>query len=342
MAQTMNKILYPQMRALVLPWRLTRQEAIKLNGFNGSFTLVAVIFLIIGYNYDYVPPADAPIPEALINTVIAQREIEEEKVKEKVKEAEEAKQEATEQAEEAPEEEVEVEPRKDLTTDEQKAREAASKEGLAALSSELQDLGGSGLDAFGDISEVRTVAPGVETGSDDGSSGGLLALESNQAGSGSQLVTARGAIGTGSGASLRKGTAGVASKIRDGAVGGGFGAGGGGNLGKKGGGASSPDVGGGRTAEEIQVIFDTNKGLLDRLYQRELRRNPSLRGEVLFQITIAPQGNVLAVKIISSQLGAPGLEKKMVSRIKLFQFQPKPAKSGNAVIRFPINFLPSG
>ena len=334
----MNKqlnVLFPQLRALILPWESTDTERKTLNGFTWSFLGASIISIILALTVELPDPnQDVEVPEALINTVLQERQDREEQAKEREQAAEEEV--AVEEAEEAEED------KKEPTVDEKAdARERAKKEGLAALSSELEDISSFSDDEsfqnLGLSDDLQSVTTGVESGTDDGSDGGgLLALDSNTAGSGNRLVTNRGAIRGGSAGGLRKGTAGVSSGIK-GRAGSRVGGGGRGAKAKK----AATLVGGGRTAEEIQIVFDTNKGLLDRVYQKALRSNPSLKGEVLFELTIAPAGNVLKVKIISSQLNDPALEQKMTRRILVFQFGPKASSAGNAVIRFPINFLPS-
>jgi hypothetical protein len=48
----------------------------------------------------------------------------------------------------------------------------------------------------------------------------------------------------------------------------------------------------GRTDEEIQIVFDRYKAALYRLYNRELRKDPTLRGQMVLRLTIEPDGSV--------------------------------------------------
>ena len=63
-------------------------------------------------------------------------------------------------------------------------------------------------------------------------------------------------------------------------------------------GAEGPDrplaagVSAGRTDEEIQIVFDRYKAALYRLYNRELRRDPTLQGQMVLRLTIEPDGSV--------------------------------------------------
>lgn len=94
-----------------------------------------------------------------------------------------------------------------------------------------------------------------------------------------------------------------------------------------------------RTAEEITDIIDKNKGALFRIYNRELRSDPTLKGKVVLEITIAPSGKVLSVKLLSSELESPKLERKLVARIKLINFGAK--EVGNVTTTLPIDFFPA-
>jgi TonB family protein len=94
-----------------------------------------------------------------------------------------------------------------------------------------------------------------------------------------------------------------------------------------------------RTREEIQTVFDQNKGAVYALYNRALRKDPTLRGKVVLELTISPGGRVTKCRIVSSELNDKKLERKLVSRIKLFKFLAKDVDT--AVVSYPIDFLPS-
>ena len=60
-----------------------------------------------------------------------------------------------------------------------------------------------------------------------------------------------------------------------------------------GGNSDRPLAGGmsaGRTDEEIQIVFDRYKASLYRLYNRELRKNPTLRGQIVLKLIMTNQG----------------------------------------------------
>ncbi len=94
-----------------------------------------------------------------------------------------------------------------------------------------------------------------------------------------------------------------------------------------------------RNADEIERVFQKNKGSIFNLYNRALRKNPSLAGQVVVELTISPTGQVSAVKILSSELGDKKLERKLVLRIKKFKFAK--ANVAEITVTYPIDFLPS-
>ena len=98
-------------------------------------------------------------------------------------------------------------------------------------------------------------------------------------------------------------------------------------------------TGGKRSSGEIERVFQVNKGAIFNIYNRALRKNPSLAGKVVVELTIASNGEVTNVKILSSELDDKALERKLVLKIKRFKF----SKSNRAetTVTYPIDFLPS-
>jgi outer membrane biosynthesis protein TonB len=96
----------------------------------------------------------------------------------------------------------------------------------------------------------------------------------------------------------------------------------------------------GRTDEEIQIVFDRHKAALYRLYNRELRRDPTLKGQMVLRIRIEPDGSVTSCEVQSSDMNAPQLSSQVVARVGKFDFG---AKEGVAAITilYPIDFLPA-
>jgi TonB family protein len=102
---------------------------------------------------------------------------------------------------------------------------------------------------------------------------------------------------------------------------------------------SQGQASGKRSADEIERVFQKNKGGIFSIYNRALRKNPSLEGQVVVELTIAPSGEVTRVKILSSELGDEALERKLVLKIKRFKFSN--ARVAEITVTYPIEFLPS-
>jgi hypothetical protein len=97
----------------------------------------------------------------------------------------------------------------------------------------------------------------------------------------------------------------------------------------------------GRTDEEIQIVFDRYKAALYRIYNRELRKDPTLRGKILMRLSIEPDGAVSLCKMESTDLASPELVARIVERIKRFNFGPKEGVQKMTIL-YPIDFLPAG
>jgi hypothetical protein len=142
---------------------------------------------------------------------------------------------------------------------------------------------------------------------------------------------------------------------------GGGGGGGGGGIGRGGAGgvsiarASSPiaAIGGGadrpkarsglgpaRTDEEIQIVFDRYKASFYRLYNRELRNNPALKGQMVLRLTIEADGSVSMCVLHSSDMNAPDLAAQVVDRVKTINFGAKEGVQAVTIV-YPIDFLPA-
>ena len=94
-----------------------------------------------------------------------------------------------------------------------------------------------------------------------------------------------------------------------------------------------------RSREEIELIFDRNKGAIYALYSRALRERPELAGKMVLEFTIAPTGEVTMCRVVSSELGDPELERKIVARVRLFRFDPRDVEA--VTTTKPIDFFPA-
>jgi TonB family protein len=196
----------------------------------------------------------------------------------------------------------------------------ASKSGLLANMDDLAKLRDQvDLDKFakdqpntvdpGDVSQVTRNVISAKTG---GTSGGISAPTSS---------------GLAAGSGSLKGI--YTTQVKDPSLASGQGA-------TRAGGSGKPS----RSADEIALVFTRNKGAIDMMYARATRDNPALQGKVVIELTITPQGDVTAVRIVSSELNDPEFENKLKARIMLFKFEPKDVATLTATK--PIDFFPAG
>src|SRR5437588_3649954 len=108
-------------------------------------------------------------------------------------------------------------------------------------------------------------------------------------------------------------------------------------------GADRPKARGGpgpaRTDEEIQIAFDRYKASFYRLYNRELRNNPALKGKMVLRLTIEPDGSVSMCVLQSTDMDAPDLATQVVGRVRTINFGAKDVPA--VTIVYPIDFLPA-
>jgi len=93
-----------------------------------------------------------------------------------------------------------------------------------------------------------------------------------------------------------------------------------------------------RSKEELRRTMDANKSAIYSIYNRELRRKPSLQGSITPELVIEPSGAVSRCSVVESTLGEPGLENKICNRLLLVDFGPRPGV-GQTTIRYPIELL---
>jgi protein TonB len=219
------------------------------------------------------------------------------------------------------------------------ARRKAAGVGLLAMKDELAELRGApdAVQLSKDIKPGPGVGTGVGPGVGAGKGPGLPSralITSNATGGSGGINTGAYSRDTGGG-----GLAGRATTMVEGVAGGG---GGGGPGGGGGGGGAVKRGGSGkasRSIEDIKLVFDRNKGSIYSIYNRALREDPTLAGKVVLELTIAPAGQVLKCRIVSSELHAPDLEEKLLARIRMWDFGAKDVDV--MIVNWPVDFLPS-
>jgi periplasmic protein TonB len=95
-----------------------------------------------------------------------------------------------------------------------------------------------------------------------------------------------------------------------------------------------------RSREEIERVFDANKGRIFTLYNRALRANPALQGKVVLRLTISADGRVTFCEIVSSELNDAELERGLVQRVLQFQFEARDDVESITTTK-PIDFFPA-
>jgi TonB family protein len=202
------------------------------------------------------------------------------------------------------------------------ARERASVAGLLPFAAELQSLRDN--DATSNLDQAEIGAVGAEE-----IAAPERSLITSSAGTRSGGINTAGLSRNTGGAGLQaRNTTQVESPVE------GFGAAGGAAVQR-----SGESNRGSRSREEIERVFDRNKGAIYALYNRALRQDPSLEGKVVLRLTIAPNGSVTACEIVSSELGDPDLEQRLVQRVLLFQFEAKEVEA--VTTTKPIDFFPA-
>jgi TonB family protein len=229
------------------------------------------------------------------------------------------------------------------------ARRRASGVGLLAAKDEIAELRGApvAVQLNKDIKPGpgvgASVGPGVGAGQGPGVPTRAM-ITSNATGGSGGINTAGISRDTGGGGLAGRSTT-LVEGVAGGQGGGGFGsaaAGGaaagagrgtGGSLQRGGSGKAS------RSIEEIKIVFERNKGSIYQIYQRALREEPTLQGKVILELKIAPSGQVTDLRVVSSELKNIELERRLLARIKQFDFG---AKDVDAItVTWPVDFLPS-
>ncbi len=211
----------------------------------------------------------------------------------------------------------------------QKARETAQKSGVLAMQAQLAELQTQSLQGFDQPRPLETITAKAGSGATGPSSAAAFesaaASGSSGIGSSGSGETRRQSSGTGIG---QRRTTVVESPVGMGED-------------KKRPGQGGDKLLAGRTLEEIQLVFDRNKGAITSIYNRAARENPNLAaGKIVISLTIAPSGAVTNCTLVSSTFNDPELEHKIIARVMLMNFGPKDVPQ-YTYPNYPIHFLPS-
>jgi len=94
-----------------------------------------------------------------------------------------------------------------------------------------------------------------------------------------------------------------------------------------------------RTSEELRRTMDANKSAIQSIYNRALRKKPSLQGIFTPLLVIEESGKVSNCTTESSTLGEPRLESKFCKRLRLVDFGYK-AGVDKMTFKYPFDLLP--
>jgi outer membrane biosynthesis protein TonB len=94
-----------------------------------------------------------------------------------------------------------------------------------------------------------------------------------------------------------------------------------------------------RTREDIRRTMDANKSAINSIYNRALRKKPSLQGAFTAQLVVEPSGQVSSCSALESTLNEPKLESKICKRLRLVNFGHKPGVD-KTTISYPIELFP--
>jgi TonB family protein len=312
--------------SLSLPWSISAEDERR---FRKILTIVMALTVVLGIAIPLLPVFEKPVekemelPPRMAKLIFEKQTAPKPKPKPVEKKPEpkpkpEAKKKAKPKPKKQPPKVAKKQPQpKKLPVDAlEQARKKASTSGLLALQDSLADLRDQSVDELNGAR--RLSSSGAQAKKTE------RALITSKVGSGSQGInTSAMSRDTGSTTlSARTATQVKSSIVKT-------------SLKKKSKNVRSPA----RSQEDIQIVFDKNKGAIFNIYNRALRKDPSLEGKVVFRLTIAPSGKVTAISIVSSELGDSTLERKLLGRIKMINFGAKPVDA--VTLTYPIDFLPA-
>ncbi|WP_224983585.1 AgmX/PglI C-terminal domain-containing protein [Geomonas agri] len=338
---------------LVMPWSDDREVERRYRRAMSIAMLLSLILSVI-VRVVTVPapvhPVIAEVPERL--AMMVRKEIpkpppprKEQEKKETDKDPakkEQASQKSEEKKQAAPQEERAQDRPKTAAVEQTAAPKRSQNTGMLAFKDSFKDL----------IDETPTPKLGAESRLNSANAAG-------QAVASRSLVSMQGGVGSGGGyaaVSQNVGNGGSGG-IGNAAVGRNVGGGKEGRLGKGGGFAQvksgiagaggakegrplSSNARAARTDEEIQILFDRYKAALYRIYNTQLRKDPTLRGKMVLKIAIEPSGVVSACSVESTNINAAEFCDQIVDRVRKFNFGPKDGVPRTTIL-YPIDFLPA-
>ena len=95
----------------------------------------------------------------------------------------------------------------------------------------------------------------------------------------------------------------------------------------------------GRSATTIRETVAQYVGGLQHLYNKELRKDPTLCGKVTVSFEIAPSGHVTDTALVSSSISSESLVQAILNSIKSWRFPGVSEEYGNVKVTYPFAFV---
>lgn len=94
-----------------------------------------------------------------------------------------------------------------------------------------------------------------------------------------------------------------------------------------------------RSSRVISRVVASHTGAIRYAYNRELRKNPALRGKIVLAFSISPEGDVIKCTVQESEMKWPPLEESLVRMVLGWKFPKIP--EGTVTVSYPLVFFPS-
>jgi hypothetical protein len=325
-------------RPIVMPWAKGDEDDRR---YRKIFLLTLLFSFLFSSGLVFFKPAhekkqEEELPEHIAELVVKKKE-EPKPVEKKPQEKSDATTTSNQQA--AQQNADRTPPPPGTTEAKDAARASASTKGVLALKNDFAGLIDNSeqvkMGASGRVSDTGQVAAGeaaqraliVSQASGGAGSGGINTSAVSRAGTGGGM--GGGGTGSGGGGQSITGSGVKVARVQSTTSGG--------VIDDR---PLSKGAGPSRTDEEIQIVFDRYKSALYRIYNRELRNNPSLRGKMVLRLTIEPDGRVSACSVKSTDLASPALSTEIVERVLKFTFGAKEGVPATTIL-YPIDFLPA-
>ncbi|AQQ69077.1 energy transducer TonB [Microbulbifer agarilyticus] len=317
-----------------LPWASTEEEDQRFGKFLRSGFIA---FVVLGALFTFIPAPELTreqkeqLPPQLARVILEKKELPKpvekpkpkpvEKKVEKPKEVKKEKPKPVEKPKPKPIKTVKPKPLSEKAPAEEvaKAREKAANSGLMQLQDDLMDM----RDSL-DVSQVANA--------NSLASGAANAQKIDRSMISDKSKTASGGINTGqlsrnTGGSALSGRETTQVEVAEA------------TAAAESSGKQARRERGSRGEESIRQIMEANKGAIFAIYNRALRRDPTLAGKVTVKLVIEPNGVISAVTLVSSELENADLERKLLARIRLINFGS--ANVEKSTLNYSIDFLPS-